>query len=182
MTQQDDQVYGRFVHNGTSYRLNPDAGAAGPSGPILRSLHINDKPVWLIDDAYWIKEPWSENELPFDVDVAFYAFRYCLGRMTYVVYDMAEYLINHADAIDDKHRALIISEIDAAIEKKQAGWDMDVKQWQRVKARLSPAYRVRVFDGWYTMYVWDGKYYLPNMQQYMEPSAIIEITPLNGTT
>lgn len=69
-------------------------------------------------------------------DILFYAFRYTLGRMTYAVSTVADEIIRHAHEINGKTRLTMIKEITAAIEKGQAGMDMDVKTWESVVAKL----------------------------------------------
>lgn len=64
--------------------------------------------------------------------VLFYAFRYALGRMTYVVNDVVNLLINHKDVLTDSHKHLVQKEIKKSIEINQAGMDCDVKEWRKV--------------------------------------------------
>lgn len=68
----------------------------------------------------------------FNQEIAFYAFRYALGRRTYVVRTVANYIINHKDDFDENHQKLIIKEIKEAIEKGHAGMEMDIRDWIRV--------------------------------------------------
>lgn len=69
----------------------------------------------------------------FNEDIAFYAFRYALGRMTYAVKDVVDYLIENWNNVSIKNKELIIKEIDIAIKEGKAGMDCDVKQWQKLK-------------------------------------------------
>ena len=64
--------------------------------------------------------------------VLFMAFRYALGRMTYVSLEMSEILIEKWDKISPSMRLRIQSEIRDAIDYDMAGMDMDIQQWQRV--------------------------------------------------
>lgn len=67
--------------------------------------------------------------------IAFYAFRYCLGRKTYAVLDCVEYLLLNWDFLEERDKSLIVKEIQEAIRNKQAGMDMDVEQWSRILDR-----------------------------------------------
>lgn len=69
-------------------------------------------------------------------DILFYAFRYALGRMTYVVHDVASEIIRNASAIPSKDRLTMIKEITVALDKDQAGMDMDRKEWEAVRNTL----------------------------------------------
>lgn len=60
------------------------------------------------------------------------AFRYCLGRMTYIVSMMVEYLINVWDRLSQNTKDLILKEIKLAIEEGRAGSDIDVKEWEKI--------------------------------------------------
>lgn len=65
-------------------------------------------------------------------EMTFYAFRYCLGRMTYAVSNCVDYLIAHWAELDDHHRKLIIKETSEAIAVGAAGHEMDVQQWNKL--------------------------------------------------
>lgn len=65
-------------------------------------------------------------------EIIFMAFRYALGRMTYVVGDMVQFLIENWHTINEDYKKLIQDEIKEAIEKDRAGMQMDVEQWQRI--------------------------------------------------
>ena len=72
-------------------------------------------------------------------DILFYAFRYALGRMTYAVHEVASEIIRNEASISPEMRALMIQEIAEAIEKGNAGMDMDAREWQRVADTLKQA-------------------------------------------
>ena len=65
-------------------------------------------------------------------NVTFYAFRYALGRMTYAVAQVAEYLIEHWEQIHIGVRIRILEEITEALKTGHAGMDMDRREWQRI--------------------------------------------------
>lgn len=77
--------------------------------------------------------------MSYNEDILFYAFRYALGRMTYAVHDVASEIIRNEASISPRTRALMIQEIGEAIEKGNAGMDMDVREWQRVADTLKQA-------------------------------------------
>lgn len=60
------------------------------------------------------------------------AFRYALGRSTYIVSSVVDELIDHWDEFKGWERDMMCNDIKHAIEHGIAGMDMDVKQWQRV--------------------------------------------------
>lgn len=69
-----------------------------------------------------------------DAEILFYAFRYALGRMTYVSSVVSDYIIKHWDLITRHTQDMIKMEIKAAIRMGTAGMEMDVKLWQRILA------------------------------------------------
>ena len=69
-------------------------------------------------------------------DILFYAFRYALGRMTYAVHDVATEILRNSKSIPNKDRHNMIKEITEALEKDQAGMEMDRKQWEAVRYEL----------------------------------------------
>lgn len=69
--------------------------------------------------------------IPADDLMVLAAFRYCLGRRSYIVGSCVDWLIENWDGIYD-HRQNIIDEIEAAIENGYAGEECDVAQWRRI--------------------------------------------------
>lgn len=67
-----------------------------------------------------------------DPGVLLSAFRYALGRATYIVGDTARELIAHRDALPQHWRDQIVRDIDLAIGGDRAGMDCDARQWARV--------------------------------------------------
>ena len=67
-----------------------------------------------------------------DNDIIFYAFRYALGRMTYVVQEVSDYLVNNWEEIEPDTRSQIQQDIKEAMVQGKAGWDIDQKIWQKV--------------------------------------------------
>jgi len=68
----------------------------------------------------------SENEL------TFLAFRYALGRMSYVVSDVVDHLKEVWGGLEPNYQDLIKKEIDEAIKMGVAGMTMDVQKWREI--------------------------------------------------
>lgn len=73
------------------------------------------------------------------------AFRYCLGRQTYVVQACANWLIDIWPLLSENNRAVIQRDLEREFELDDAaraagdnykplGWDCDRKDWERVRA------------------------------------------------
>jgi len=68
-----------------------------------------------------------------DLDaILFWAFRYALGRMSYVVDDLRIYLIKYKNELSKQTKDKIVQEIKKAIASNQAGMQMDVDCWNEV--------------------------------------------------
>lgn len=65
-------------------------------------------------------------------DLAWPAMRYALGRKTYVVEQVCNVLIKNAHDLTSDNRYKMGAEIIRAINRNEAGMDMDVKCWQSV--------------------------------------------------
>jgi hypothetical protein len=63
------------------------------------------------------------------------AFRYALGRMTYIVGFVADAVIHAWPELSEQMRAMIVREIEEAISSGRGGMAMDQRQWQRVLDR-----------------------------------------------
>ena len=72
------------------------------------------------------------------------AFRYCLGRMTYIVSDCADWLIEQWPTMPENVKAIIKRDLEAefkrddehraqGFEHKALGHDCDRAQWERVR-------------------------------------------------
>ena len=88
------------------------------------------------------QDAWGEQGLMFLA-----AFRYCLGRQTYMPDVCATWLIKHWAEFPAKERALVQRELEAAFARDDEerangdsqisltlGWDCDRKTWERVRA------------------------------------------------
>ena len=60
------------------------------------------------------------------------AFRYALGRMSYVVSVVTEELIKNWDNLDSGEKEQIKSEIQEAIKNNNAGHRCDINNWEEV--------------------------------------------------
>ena len=66
-------------------------------------------------------------------DIVFFAaFRYCLGRQTYVVGSMVEEMIRNWPQMPISRRQMFKKEIREAITKGWAGHDMDDVEWNKI--------------------------------------------------
>jgi hypothetical protein len=86
-------------------------GATFTLGPGKRDLHLSN--------------------LDWDI-ILFCAFRYALGRRTYVVGTVINAIISEWDHMPDVTRQKFISEIKDAISKDQAGDKWDAEDWTRI--------------------------------------------------
>lgn len=68
----------------------------------------------------------------------FWAFRYALGRHTYAVSDVADYLIRHKSEIGATTKAMIRREIKEHFDKYgDEGWECDMRSWYDVVRAFS---------------------------------------------
>ena len=65
-------------------------------------------------------------------DMIMYAFRYSLGRMTYAVATVSDYLIDNWHRLKPHTREQIIEEIREAIKRDSAGMDCDINRWKSI--------------------------------------------------
>lgn len=61
------------------------------------------------------------------------AFRYALGRKTYVVSSVCDEIERQVDQISEKTRRRMIVEINEAIWTQNAGMEMDVQRWRQCR-------------------------------------------------
>ena len=62
-------------------------------------------------------------------DLIICAFRYCMGRQTYVVSDMCRYLSENWEGIGTNAQNLIKKEIGCAVDRDMCGSMMDQNSW-----------------------------------------------------
>ena len=69
---------------------------------------------------------------PVDSEIIFYAFRYALGRKTYAVHDVSDYIVKHWKDIHPREQEAMKVEIEKAIALGEAGMAVDELAWQRI--------------------------------------------------
>jgi len=70
--------------------------------------------------------------IDFSQEITVCAFRYALGRQTYIVSIVVDHLIENWDKLDMRFKELIHREIKVAIERGSAGMKMDVEEWNKL--------------------------------------------------
>ncbi len=71
---------------------------------------------------------------PKEIDtLAYCTFRYALGRMTYIVSDAVACITTCLPEMTHETKQLIRNTIEMAILNDDAGMDVDVKQWQKLR-------------------------------------------------
>lgn len=74
-----------------------------------------------------------------DVDLRIFiiaAFRYALGRSTYVVPTIASIIYKNRESLDDNTINLIIQEIEEAEDRNGLGMEIDATEWLGLKVSL----------------------------------------------
>ncbi len=64
--------------------------------------------------------------------LAFWAFRYAIGRKSYCVSDVVDIVRKHIDKLDIQTREKMSHEIVVAINADKAGMKMDVNEWRKL--------------------------------------------------
>lgn len=64
--------------------------------------------------------------------IAFFAFRYALGRMTYAVNDVVTILISLKDELDLRTKHKMCDEIKEAMKTNRSGHKCDQEDWKRL--------------------------------------------------
>lgn len=60
------------------------------------------------------------------------AFRYCLGRRTYIVSTCVDFLLANWDQLDNNTKTLILGETVDALDKGNAGDQCDIDCWNKL--------------------------------------------------
>lgn len=72
-----------------------------------------------------------------DADVLlFCSFRYALGRQSYITEWIGENLLKYAHLLNDNTKHKIIEEIEEAVNKGEAGQEIDEEMWKFVALKL----------------------------------------------
>jgi len=72
------------------------------------------------------------NKFEVDENIIMYSFRYCLGRKTSAVSEMADYLFDNWDKLRPFTQNQMQEEIKYAIKRGYAGMDCDVIEWKKI--------------------------------------------------
>ncbi len=78
------------------------------------------------------KEEWGTHDL-----MAVAAFRYCLGRRTYIVSDCVRWIIRWWETFHPQTKALMVKEVHEAIKLDRAGDACDLSEWVKI-TKLDP--------------------------------------------
>ena len=70
-------------------------------------------------------------------DLMVCAFRYALGRRSYIVAVIGEILVTHKAELSDSSKAVICRDINKAIAKNHDGMDCDSAVWRYVRDHLN---------------------------------------------
>jgi hypothetical protein len=103
--------------------------------PVYRKRGTRYKPTTLSEQGAW---GWQDL-------MVLAAFRYCLGRSTYITGTCADWLVNKWQELPPHSKALIRTELDRAFVQddenratgasfKALGWDCDRAAWEKVRA------------------------------------------------
>lgn len=82
----------------------------------------------------------NSKQVAFNEGIAVYAFRYALGRQTYCVKEVIDYLKEHLMLVEDWQKRRFISEIEWAIETNHYGMEMDKREWLEFKEFIESNY------------------------------------------
>jgi DNA-binding GntR family transcriptional regulator len=103
------------------------------------------------------------------------AFRYALGRMTYVVSSVCNELIKKQHLLGENFKYRTVKEIDEAAQNDALGMEMDKEYWMKVRNLFDPEKRYIIEANYYNTDNWgefeafemDGKYYsIDNQKEY----------------
>lgn len=72
-------------------------------------------------------------------DLIICAFRYSLGRCSYVVSEMIDHILEHWDEICPAYQRLIKSEIKYALERDNCGMNQDCESWSNCLEAIEKA-------------------------------------------
>jgi len=91
----------------------------------------------MIGEEPMYKDEWGHHNF-----LVLCAFRYCLGRRTYIVSTCVDFLFDYWAQLDKNTQKLIAEEMRDALEKGQAGDPCDVECWQRLLDDIDGKYEV----------------------------------------
>lgn len=70
-------------------------------------------------------------------DLMVCAFRYALGRRSYITYTISDLLIKHKDKLSAQSRQVILRDIQVAFDKNNYGMEMDKEVWLKLQEELT---------------------------------------------
>lgn len=70
-------------------------------------------------------------------DLIVCAFRYALGRRTYITHTISDIASKYVKSISYNHLTVMIRDINRAFETNDYGMDMDKKEWEKLLAILN---------------------------------------------
>ena len=85
-----------------------------------------------VEGTFYLDKMAALLEQQFNEDIAFYAFCYALGRLTYAVEIVVDYLLENWELIGTGTKKMIVDEINEAINKNDVGMDIDIKYWEKL--------------------------------------------------
>jgi hypothetical protein len=69
-------------------------------------------------------------------DLLVCAFRYALGRRSYITYTISDLLVRHKDKLFAQSKKSILRDIKRAFDTNNYGMEMDKEVWQKLKEEL----------------------------------------------
>jgi len=69
-------------------------------------------------------------------DLMVCAFRYALGRRSYITYTISDLLVRHKDKLFVQSKESILKDIQRAFDTNNYGMEMDKEVWQKLKEEL----------------------------------------------
>lgn len=69
-------------------------------------------------------------------DIVFWAFQYVLGRKTYAVFDVTEFISRHSELLFPQTKSMMAMEIKRAFDRGELGMECDQEAWGDVLAIL----------------------------------------------
>lgn len=69
--------------------------------------------------------------------IVFYAFRYALGRKSYAVGEVVNYILKHWNDLQEREKRAMREEINTAIATDRIGMKMDREQWERILKKFN---------------------------------------------
>lgn len=70
-------------------------------------------------------------------DLMVCAFRYALGRRSYITHTIAELLIKHKDKLFAQSKETVLKDIQVAFDTNNYGMEMDRAVWEKLQGELN---------------------------------------------